>query len=89
MSTWAEIIWCVPWHCVQSNANGYFHGKRIVSKKVMRVALQGELQFNFTESNGRHLVQLDRNVLMGGARVMPNSMDQMRTFIYNHVVLGK
>ena len=29
------------------------------------------------------------DVLMGGARVMRNSMDQMRTFIYNRVVLGK
>ena len=29
------------------------------------------------------------DVLMGGARVMRNSMDQMRTFIYNHVVVGK
>ena len=65
MCTWAEIIWCVPLHCVQSNANGYFHGKRVVSKKVMRVALQGELQFNFTESNGRHLVQLDRRCSHG------------------------
>ena len=89
MCTWAEIIWCVPWHCVQANANGYFHGKRVVSKKVMRVALQGEYNLISQKVMGGTWCSWIDDVLMGGARVMRNSMDQMRTFIYNHVELGK